>query len=138
MRNVGLNLQTLVAAFLLAAIQTIRIEGADMGPNELGIGGVGGVYLLAEPGKLTVQVWKQDLNRHDKQTNLRAILLSQDRKPVGEAVIVDDGLRNGDGPGHNSLQGASRSLIISARRMVMNQKLKASTTTCSKGFSNIK
>lgn len=100
MRNVGLNLQTLVAAFLLAAIQTIRIEGADMGPNELGIGGVGGVYLLAEPGKLTVQVWKQDLNRHDKQTNLRAILLSPDRKPVGEAVIVDDGLLNDDGPGH--------------------------------------
>ena len=33
--------------------------------NELFIGGVGGVYFLAEPGELTVEVVKRDRNRHN-------------------------------------------------------------------------
>ncbi len=59
------------------------------------LGGVGGVYFLAEPGELIVDVQKQDLNRSRKRTQLRAILVAPDRSVVQELLIPDDGLPRG-------------------------------------------
>ncbi|MEN6494839.1 MAG: BNR-4 repeat-containing protein [Thermoguttaceae bacterium] len=57
---------------------------------DLRIGGVGGVYFLAEPGELTVTVEKRDRNRPNRKTELRAILVGPDRQVLDEATIPDD------------------------------------------------
>ena len=67
--------------------------------NELFIGGAGGVYFLAEPGELTVEVFKRDRNRHDIRTELRAILVGPDRRVLQEVIIPDDGRPRGSGLG---------------------------------------
>ena len=41
----------------------------------LGVGGVGGVYFLASPGELIVDVEKRDRNTRNWQTVLRAALV---------------------------------------------------------------
>ena len=63
------------------------------------IGGVGGVYFLAEPGELVIEVEKRDLNRRDIRTELRAILAGPDRRVWQEATIPDDGRPRGSGQG---------------------------------------
>lgn len=63
------------------------------------LGGVGGIYILAEPGELVVEVEKRDLNRRGVRTDLRALLVGPDRQTLQEAVIPDDGLPRGSGPG---------------------------------------
>jgi hypothetical protein len=63
------------------------------------IGGGGGVYFLAEPGELTVEVVKRDRNRSDTRSELRAILAGPDRRVVAEAIIPDDGQPAGSGLG---------------------------------------
>ena len=63
------------------------------------MGGCGGVYFLAEPGDLTVEVVKRDRNRRDTRAELRAILAGPDRRVDGEAVIPDDGRPAGSGMG---------------------------------------
>ena len=65
--------------------------------NELFIGGVGGVYFLAEPGELTVEVVKRDRNRHNTHAELRAILVGPDRRVLQEATISDDRRPQGSG-----------------------------------------
>ena len=67
--------------------------------NELFIGGAGGVYFLADPGELTVEVLKRDLNRNDTRTELRAILVGPDRRVLQEEIIPDDGRPRGSGLG---------------------------------------
>jgi len=67
--------------------------------GELLIGGCGGVYFLAEPGELTVEVVKRDRNRRNALTELRAILAGPDRRVLQEATIHDDGLPRGSGMG---------------------------------------
>ena len=62
-------------------------------------GGCGGVYFYATSGELWVEVYKQDLNIRDRETHLRAILLSPDRRVLNESTIADDGLGEGSGPG---------------------------------------
>jgi hypothetical protein len=59
----------------------------------LAIGGLGGVYFLALPGELVVDVWKRDLNKSDARTELRAILAGPDRQMLQEAILSDDGQR---------------------------------------------
>jgi len=71
----------------------------DQVAMDFGIGGVGGAYFLAEPGKLVVEVEKRDRHARDRHTELRAILLGPDRKVLGEATIPDDGKERGSGPG---------------------------------------
>lgn len=66
---------------------------------DLLIGGVGGVYFLAEPGELVVDIVKRDLNRRQVRTELRAILAGPDRRVLQEAVIPDDGQPPGSGLG---------------------------------------
>ncbi len=63
----------------------------DRPPIDLGIGGVGGVYFLAEPGELVIEVEKRDRNRRSIRTELRAILAGPDRRVVQEITIPDDG-----------------------------------------------
>ncbi len=65
------------------------------GEITLNLGGVGGVYLLAEPGELIIDVQKQDLNRSTRETSLRAILVAPDRSIVAEQIIPDDHLARG-------------------------------------------
>ena len=63
------------------------------------IGGVGGVYFLAEPGELVIDVEKRDLNRRDVRTGLRAILAGPDRHVLQDVTIPDDGRPRGGGMG---------------------------------------
>ncbi len=62
-------------------------------------GGVGGVYFLADPGELVVEVLKRDRNETGEETDLRAVLFGPDREVLGEAVIPDDGKEAGEGVG---------------------------------------
>lgn len=66
---------------------------------ELGIGGVGGVYFLAEPGELIVDLQKRDRNRRGRPAELRGILVGPDRRMIGEVRIPDDGQSRGSGLG---------------------------------------
>lgn len=71
----------------------------DEAVMELGIGGVGGVYFLAEPGELIVDLQKRDRNRRGRPAELRAILVGPDRRVIEEVRIPDDGLSRGSGLG---------------------------------------
>jgi hypothetical protein len=55
------------------------------------IGGLGGLYLLAEPGELSVKVYKRDRHAGDRATDLRAILLGPDRMVLDEVIIQANG-----------------------------------------------
>lgn len=55
------------------------------------IGGCGGVYFLAEPGELIVNIQKRDRNRGARTTELRAILVGPDRQVIDELRIPDAG-----------------------------------------------
>jgi hypothetical protein len=66
---------------------------------DLALGGVGGVYFLAEPGELLIEVQKRDRNRGRAATELRAILAGPDRRVLQEATIPDDGRPAGSGLG---------------------------------------
>ena len=71
-------------------------EDAEM---ELAIGGAGGVYFLASPGELVVDVEKRDRNTRNRETVLRAVLVGPDRQVVDEKTIPDDGRPTGSGMG---------------------------------------
>jgi hypothetical protein len=66
---------------------------------EPSLGGLGGVYLLASPGELVVDVFKRDRNRRNRRTELRAILVGPDRRVIQESIIPDDGQPQGSGLG---------------------------------------
>lgn len=63
------------------------------------IGGCGGVYFLAEPGELIVEVAKRDRNARETISELRAILVGPDRAVLDEQLIPDDGAAVGSGLG---------------------------------------
>ncbi|MGB4726860.1 MAG: hypothetical protein WBH86_05620, partial [Thermogutta sp.] len=63
------------------------------------VGGAGGAYFFATDGVLRVEVYKRDLHRYNRVTELRAILVGPDRRVLAEARIPDDGLLSGKGPG---------------------------------------
>ncbi|NMC19372.1 MAG: hypothetical protein GYA33_03030 [Thermogutta sp.] len=63
------------------------------------VGGAGGAYFFAGEGPLWVEVYKRDLHRYNRVTELRAILVGPDRRVLAEARIPDDGLPGGKGPG---------------------------------------
>ena len=101
------NMKTFRRIFLRALMAvplflTSRAETAQPGnvsTNELFIGGVGGVYFLAEPGELTVEVVKRDRTRHSPHAELRAILAGPDRRVVQEATIPAEDRLSGYGWG---------------------------------------
>ncbi len=92
------GLRSALAALLCASIALLS-AGETPAPAMPFIGGVGGVYFLAEPGELIIDVEKCDLNRRETRTELRAILVSPDRRVLQEAVIPDDGAPRGKGRG---------------------------------------
>jgi hypothetical protein len=65
----------------------------------LSIGGVGGVYFLASPGQLVVEVEKRDRHIRGRHTELRAILVGPDREVLQEVSIPFDGGARGSGTG---------------------------------------
>ena len=88
--------------WLLACILASTITGAAQDEAlkpELLFGGCGGVYFLAEPGELEVEVFKRDTNRRGRHTELRAILVGPGRRVRQEVAIPDDGLGKGKGLG---------------------------------------
>ncbi|MFH1268200.1 MAG: hypothetical protein ABIK89_20975, partial [Planctomycetota bacterium] len=83
----------------LQAAEEVSPTGASEAEIGLGIGGIGGVYFLAEPGELTIDVEKRDRNRSGRRADLRAILVGPDRKVLQEATIPDDGKPRASGTG---------------------------------------
>jgi len=67
--------------------------------RNLAIGGVGGVYFLATPGELVVDLEKRDRNRFGHRTDLRAILVGPDRRVLQDVTLPDDGRPKGSGVG---------------------------------------
>jgi len=65
----------------------------------LHVGGTGGVYFLAEPGQLVIELEKRDLNRSGRRADLRAILVGPDRRVIEENTLPDDGQPRGSGRG---------------------------------------
>jgi len=101
---IHLRWPAVLGLLLLASFATADGRGADAepalhGPGEACLGGVGGVYLLAEPGELTIDVFKRDRNRRGSTAELRAILAGPDRRVIQEATIQDDGQARGSGLG---------------------------------------
>ena len=86
-------------AFVQAAESQVDSHPLPHGPGTACLGGVGGVYLLAEPGELTIDVYKRDRNRRGSTTELRAILAGPDRRVIAQAAIPDDGQPRGSGWG---------------------------------------
>lgn len=81
-------------ALLILALTTAPIpsnEAEIVAETPVYIGGVGGLYLLAEPGTLTVEIRKRDLPGGNNPTHLRAILLGPDRRNLSETLIEGDG-----------------------------------------------
>lgn len=101
-------MKTLWRVLLVAALAAMETSAAST-ETTLFIGGAGGVYFLAEPGELVVEVEKRDRNRGDAPTELRAILAGPDRRVVQEAAIPDDGRPRGSG------QGPAQRCRLSAR-----------------------
>ncbi|HQH54639.1 MAG TPA: hypothetical protein PKY01_19585, partial [Candidatus Hydrogenedentes bacterium] len=74
----GITITLTAALLLLQAFEAIAgeeppaapVSGAEQ-PMPLRLGGVGGLYLLATPGELVVEIAKQDKNSRDIQTHLR-------------------------------------------------------------------
>jgi hypothetical protein len=74
----------------LFACTWLTVAAGNEPAIDLRLGGVGGVYLLAEPGELIIDVEKRDRNRRAGRTELRAVLAGPDRKVLQEATIPDD------------------------------------------------
>lgn len=89
----------LAVAWPMAFASDASSQPAMHGPAEPCLGGVGGVYLLAEPGELTIEVFKRDRNRRGSPAVLRAILVGPDRRVIQVATIPDDGQARGSGWG---------------------------------------
>ena len=70
---------------------------ADWTPS---IGGGGGAFFYPQPGELTIEIEKRDLNRNNNQTELRAILFGPDRQIIDEQRIAPDNqpANSGTGP----------------------------------------
>lgn len=79
--------------------QNAATQADDAGRIDLAIGGTGGVYFLASPGELVVDLEKRDLNRSDRRTDLRAILVGPDREVLQDVTLADDGRPRGSGVG---------------------------------------
>jgi len=96
-----------VFCFLLCAARAASVEAGedrlaadDLQPAvPLQIGGTGGVYFLAPPGELVVEIQKCDRNRSTRTTELRAILVGPDRRVLEEVTIPDAGEARGSGLG---------------------------------------
>ena len=100
LRNITLGNLLLAATFGLVALMPCAIAQTTSDETSLHFGGMGGIYLLAEPrAELWIEIEKIDLNRTGGKTHLRAILFSPDRRVIDEKWLADDGQDKGSGPG---------------------------------------
>lgn len=67
------------------------VQGESSRDVPFAIGGTGGAYFLAEPGELTIDLYKRDRNRTRRRTDLRAILVGPDRHVLKDVTLRDDG-----------------------------------------------
>jgi hypothetical protein len=88
----------LLAVVLIPAGAAIA-AAHDGWSSDVRLGGSGGLYLLAEPGELWVEIEKADRNVLGRSTHLRAILFGPDRRVLDEQWIADDGREKGSGTG---------------------------------------
>ncbi len=91
---------------IIALTLCLTLHGAIVAAQELveqqmpfSIGGVGGVYLLVEPGELEIEVFKRDLNVRRRGWDMRVILAGPDREVIDDLVIPHSGGEQGDPPG---------------------------------------
>ena len=98
-----------IRAALVGVVCLAYCQGAEVRPERmcdmkngndmpLLIGGAGGVYLLAQPGPLEIEVGKRDAGG-GPETHLRAILFGPDRRILDSAWIPDDGRGSAKGWG---------------------------------------
>ena len=99
MRTISHFLSFLLFALALLLNSPVVRGETNVATGELLFGGCGGVYFLAGPGELTVEVVKRDRNQRDTRVELRAILAGPDRRVLQEATIPDDGRPRGSGMG---------------------------------------
>lgn len=92
-------LNALFFVAILLPLTGVQCEALSAWNSPVQFGGMGGVYLLAEPGELWVEIEKQDLNRSGRNTHLRAILFGPNRSVLDEQWLADDGMGKGEGPG---------------------------------------
>lgn len=85
----------IIVCLAFAADARTKTPDPQQPATPMQIGGTGGVYLLAEPGELVIDVMKRDRNRKGVRTELRAILAGPDRRVIQDVVIPDDGLPPG-------------------------------------------
>ena len=81
---------SICAGMLQSPLLALPIGGTTDAPAqqyEIGIGGCGGVYFLAAPGELVIDLYKRDRNRRGRTTELRAILVGPDRQVLSEVRI---------------------------------------------------
>ncbi|MHB9028032.1 MAG: BNR-4 repeat-containing protein [Candidatus Latescibacterota bacterium] len=90
---------TFLFAILLLPLAAYAQQTQGANDMPLRLGGCGGVYFYAPKGELWVEVSKQDLNRGNQKTHLRAILFGPDRTVLDEKWIADDGRPEKSGPG---------------------------------------
>lgn len=101
-RGISLGLLVLAAWVTKAGGSTDRRGEEEVAPESLTtlrMGGAGGVYLLAEPGELWVEVEKRDRNTREMHIDLRVLLVGPDRRVLQEEVIPEDGKPAGSGTG---------------------------------------
>ncbi|NLO06039.1 MAG: hypothetical protein GX131_09470 [candidate division WS1 bacterium] len=97
-----MTIRTIALALIAAALagnapaQEAIMARPDFEPL---IGGCGGVYFMAEPGELVVEVLKRDRNTRSITTELRALLVGPDRQVLQEAFIPTDDAEVGAGLG---------------------------------------
>ena len=72
---------------------------SNASPTELLWGGTGGAYFLASPGELVIDLVKRDRNITAAVTEMRALLVSPDRRVLQEERIPDSGQPAGSGLG---------------------------------------
>jgi len=82
-----------IVPVLLAVLTTLLIEGnlmareSDVTEIPWFIGGIGGAYLMVEPGELEVEVFKRNWDARSGRTQLQAILVAPDREVLDSAEI---------------------------------------------------
>jgi hypothetical protein len=88
-----INISLIVSLLVVLQTPIAAAEQATTIKKNTGLrlGGCGGLYLLAEPGDLWVEIDKTDRHDGQRDTRLRALLLGPDRRLQDEGIIERDG-----------------------------------------------
>ena len=97
--NMTSRVTSLALAICIALASHVARAQDHAWHSDVRLGGCGGLYLLAEPGELWVEIEKADRNRSDREIYLRAVFFGPDRTLIGEGYVPDDGQAKGSGTG---------------------------------------